>query len=893
MPIRLLRRILYVLRQRRVDEELAEEIESHRAMRQQDFEAGGLTPAAAADASRRALGNATLAREDARATWIAPWLESVWQDVVYAARMLGRAPAFGASIVLVLAIGIGATTGVFGLLDSLVLRDLPVQRPDRLVYLGPPSFSHLTLREVRARGAHVFTNVAGWDIDAVTVEWAVELEPAEILFATGNFYETLGIGAVAGRTFGPEDDAIGGGVHGPVAVISDACWQRRFARDPSAIGRVIRIDRLPFTIIGVTPPGFSGVAPGLAPEITIPWAVLQDAGTLASHSSSSVHLLGRLRDGLTVADANAAVQTFWPALLDATTPTNMPADRRAMYLGRTMTVESARAGFSRVRNQFGEALWMLLGLVGLLLAVACGSAANLLLARGVARRREVAVRLAIGAGRGRIVRQLLTETIVWTALAAAIGIFVASWSGALLVAIMTTRESPIALDVTPNWRTFAFALGLAFVSSAACAIVPALRSARVEPGPSLRTGRSEGTGLLRRWSLGKTLVAAQVALTIVLLVGASLFVRSLARVLSQDAGFVRDRMLVVATDAEAADYGGERLLAFYSRLLERLRALPGVEAASLSWYPPISDQDGMWSQAIEVDGVAQAPEASRTVYFNAISPRYFETVGMRIVRGRDFDDRDTASAPRVVVVNESVARRFFPGVDPIGRRITIGRNATRRNLEIVAVVSDAKYQRLQEAPRSIAYLPYVQLGEMAAGRNLFAEVRPAGSISALAQTLRQEVRRLDARVPLRVETVEDRIRESLARERVTAFIATGLGAAALALACAGLYGLLAYAVSRQAYELGLRLALGATRPSVLWLVLRECLRLAALGTVVGLAAALALGRYARSLLFEISPTDVVAIAASVAIMLAVAALAGYLPARRAARTDVIAALRSE
>lgn len=897
MP-RLLRRLRYLIHQRRLEAELAEEIDAHRAMRQQTLEAHGLTRNEAERASRRALGNVTLAREDARAAWIAPWIESVWQDVVYALRIVRRAPAFAAAIVLVMALGIGATTGVFGLLDDLVLKDLPVHRPDRLVYFTKPSFSYPVLREVAARGTHVFSSVAGWNLERANIEWAVELEPAEILAATGNFYETLGIRAAAGRTFGPDDDQMGGGAQGPVAVISHACWQRRFGASRSAIGRTVRIDRTPFTIVGVTPPGFSGVAPGLAPEVTIPWSVLQNAETLRSHATSSIHLLGRLREGLTLLQADAALQAFWPSVLEVTTPVSMPPDRRAMYLSRSTQLHSARAGYSRVRNQFEEPLWMLLALVGLLMTVACASAANLLLARGVARRREIAVRLAIGAGRGRLVRQMLTEAAVWTTLAAGLGIGLASWSGAALVAMMTTRDEPIVIDVTPDWRMLLFGLALAFLAAGFCALVPAFRSTRLDPGPTLKGGGT-AAGLARRWSLGKTLVAVQIALTIVLLVGAGLFVRSLLRVLAQDAGFDRHRVLVLATDPKAAGYQAAALAGYYDRLLERLRALPGVEAAALSWYPPISDQDGMWSQSIAVDGVPLAPIATRFVYFNAISPRYFEALGMRIVRGRDFAAGDSASAPRVVAVNESLARRFFPGQDPLGRRITIGRNASRRDLEIVAIVSDAKYQRLQEEPRSIAYLPCAQLGEMIAGENLHAEVRTAASMAATAQQMRRAAGDLDPRVPIRVETVDDRIRQSLVRERIIAFLASGLGAAALTLACAGLYGLLAYAVSRQTYEIGLRLALGANRRVVLWLVLRECLVLALLGTAAGLAASLALGRAVRAFLRQlapfdpVSPTDWLALAAATAVMIAVAALAGLVPARRAAQVDPAVALRME
>ncbi len=889
---RLFRRVRYLHRQRRLEAELAEELEAHRAMRQRDLEARGVAPEEARHASRRALGNVTLAREDARAVWVAPWLESVWQDVRYAIRILRRAPLFASAVVLVMAIGIGAATGVFSLLDGLVLRSLPVRQPDRLVYFAQPSFSYPIYQEVGIRASRVFSSLSAWDLASANVEWTTEIEPDEVLTASGNFYETLGIAAVAGRTFGPGDDRIGGGAEGLVAVISHAAWQRRFGGDLSAIGRTIRIDGRPFTIVGITPRGFSGVAPGLAPEITIPLTTLQSDEALGTHSSSWLHLMGRLRDGLTLGQADAELQAVWPSVLASTTPATMPADRRALYLGRQTRLEPGHAGYSRVRNQFQEPLWLLLALVGLLAAVSCASAANLLFARGLARRKEIAMRLAIGAGRWRIVRQLVTEAAVWTAIAAVAGVGLAAWGGAGLVGMMRTRDNPIVLDVAPDWRVLGFALALAFATAIVAAVVPALRATRLDPSSALKGSAAAGSGLLRRWSGGQALAATQVALAIVLLVGAALFVRSLQRVLSEDAGFDRDRVLVVATDPGAAGYSGERFAAFYDGLLERLRAVPGVEAVSLSQYPPISDQDGAWTQSIEIDGAPLALESARRVHFNAVSPQYFGTLGMRVMRGRDFGPADNAAAPRVVAINDALARRFFESGDPLGRRITIGRNAARRNLEIVAVVSDAKYQRLQEPSRAIAYLPCAQLAELA-DEALFVEVRAAAAAAPLAETIRREVRALDARVPVHVETVADRIRSSIVRERVTAALATGLGLAALALACAALFGLFAYAVSRRTHEIAVRMAIGATRRDVLWLVLRECLALAFVGTAVGLGTALALGRYARSLLFQVSPADPIALAAAALVMLGVAAMAGLVPARRAARVDPATALRHE
>ena len=432
----LIRRVAFWFRRHQCDVDLAEELENHRAMAQERLEQSGMPAKDAALASRRALGNVTLAREEARDVWIWPWLDGVRKDVVYALRSLRRNPIFSVALILVTSLGIGATTSVFGLMDALILKPLPVRDPTRLVYFASPSFSYPIFTEVRARGADIFSSFFAWNLESVNVDWSGQLEPAEVLMATGDFYSTLGIQAAVGRTFNAEDDRPGGGPSGLVAVISYSCSQRRFGGDSSVIGRIVRVDRRPFTIVGVAPRGFFGVAAGLAPDITIPLTAIQDARSLASTTSASLHLLGRLREGISHDQANVALQRIWPAVLEITTNPGMPADRRAKYLGRQTALVDGSTGFSRVRRQFAEPLRILFALVGLLFAVACASAANLLLARGGARQREIAVRLAIGASRARLVRQLFTESLVPAAIAGGLGVLLAAWAGGGLVAML-------------------------------------------------------------------------------------------------------------------------------------------------------------------------------------------------------------------------------------------------------------------------------------------------------------------------------------------------------------------------------------------------------------------------------------------------------------------------
>ena len=871
MLLRFFRRLHYLLNRRRYEAELAEEMAFHRAL-----------------TDGRTFGNATLAREDARDTWTWRWLEQAAQDTRHAVRSMWRNPAFALIVITIVAVGTGAATCVFALLDALVIRSLPVDRPERLVWLEKPAFSYPVFREVQAR-TPVFDNSFGWNIDRAHVDWSGrrgELLPTDVLEVTSGFFPTLRVRPAVGRAFGPDDAA--------VAVISHRAWRRHFGADPAVIGRTLLVDDVALTIVGVSPAGFSGVAPGLDPEVIVPISARYGAADsiFTTPSSSWLHIMARVKDGISLAQAEAAFQAAWPAVLEATTNANMPANRRAMYLGRTTSLQSGRAGFSRVRNRYADPLWLLMVLVGVLLAIACASVANLLLARGMARRREIAVRLAIGAGRTRVFRQLLTESLVLTLSGAAAGLLLATWAAAFLVSYMQTSRDQLVIDTSPEWRTIGFTLATAVIVSMMSALLPAVHALRRDVHANLKETAGSTAGFLRRWSAGKALVGLQVALAVILVCGAAVFGRSLMRVLAQDIGVDAARVLVVAPNAGAAGYTGAAQTNFDLAVLDRLRAAPGVESASVSWFPPISNNNGNWTQSIAIDGGPLQNNAPY-VYFNGVSPGYFRTVGMRLRRGRDLADTDSAGSPRVAVINESLARQFFPGQDAVGRQISIGRAANRKDLEIVGIVQDAKYRSMQEPQRNIAYLSIAQIEDVTSGRDLFIEVR-ATDLASAATFARTAVRELDARVPVHVETIADRVRESTLLERMIAILAAALGAAALVLACAGLYGLLGYAVSRHSREIALRIALGAGRGSVLWMVQRESIALAVLGVAAGLAGALALARFVSSaLLFQIAPTDPVALTFATLLMLAVAAAAAYVPARRAASVDPIVTLKAD
>jgi putative ABC transport system permease protein len=803
-----------------------------------------------------------------------------------ALRLFTRSPGFAAMVVFVLALGIGASTTVFNVVNSVLLKPLPVEKPEELVYFDKPSFSYPIFGEVRDR-AGIFDGFFGWNIDRMNVAWDDDYELAHVLQVTGDFYRTLGVRAAAGRLLGQEDDAR----QAAVAVISYDCWQRRFRRDPAAIGRSIRIERLPVTIVGVAPRGFFGVASGLAPEVTIPATlvpVLNPTGEgLNNWSGAWLHLMGRLKPGVGIGQANSALKVFWPQVLEAVTDPLSP--RRKQFLARPTALVSAREGFSRVRNRFERPLLVLLGLVTLLTLAACLTAANLLLARATARSREMAVRLALGAGRLRLARQLFGEGMLLASAGAAAGLLCGAWGGTLLVSLLSTTEEPIRLNLDPDWRVLAFTAVTAILTAVLFSLAPAIRAARVAPGAALHESSRWTTG--RRGRLTSALVAGQVALSMLLMAGAALFARSLYRLVTLDPGFRRENLLLASADALVAGYKDAPLAAFHSRTLDRLRSLPGVAAVGLCWVPPVSNEMGYWTGNVAVDGEGVPPDGPKT-YFNAVSPGYFPTVGTALLRGRDFDSRDREGAARAVIVNESLATAYFPGRDPIGRTLSIGLHAARQNLIILGVIQDARYQSLHEPPLRIAYFPLAQTPERR-GANLIAAIRVQGSPAALADAVRGAIRSIDANVPLRIETMSDRIRESLVTERVVAVISAFLGLAALVLAAAGLYGLLAYTVSRRSPEIGVRIALGAPRTAVEWMVFRESLALAAAGIALGVAATLALGRFVAGLLHGIGAADGASLAAAGAVVLAVSMTAGYVPARRASRVDPAVVLRQE
>jgi predicted permease len=834
-------------------------------------------------------------------------LEQMSHDLRFALRQFRRAPGLTLAAMLALACGIGGVTTVFTLVDTIVLRRLPVPAPDELVSVRDPSFSYPMFEQIRDRG-HMLTGVFAWAPRTGHAAWTREPEPTSMLLVTGRFYDTLGLRPAAGRLLNQSDVGDTAAGAQAVAVLSYAAWQRRFGADPAAIGRMLRIEGQPFTIVGVTPPGFFGVAVGMSPDVTIPMTMLSRLRSdpddaLVDARNFWINIMGRVRPGLSIAQADAAFQPMWAQALAATASADWRPDWRARYLQFTSGLEPAATGYSPVRRQFQDALWLLFVLVALVLIVACATVANLLLAAAAGRRRELALRLAIGARRAHLVQQLFVEGLLLAGAGGALGILFSTWAADLLVRLLSTSYDPVTMALGVDGRVLGFTAVAVVVAALAFSLAPIVRAVRIDPGTVLKAGGLQAAGDRRPARIARTLVAAQVALSMILLAGSALFVRNLTRLVTKDAGFDRDGLLVVNVDvlspvsarSAAADRAPD-LTVWYSELLRRLRDTPGVRSASLSQKPPISNELGYSFDTFTVEGRPAdgrwPTTAGARTFVNAVSPGYFGTVGTALVAGRDFSAGDTEGRPAVAVINASMAAASFGRENPLGRHLRMGRGAESRSIEVIGVVRDSVYQRLQEEPRRVVYVPYMQRPQMLNRTTLYAEVRTAEG-GAIGEALQAAIRGLDATAPIRIETVRRRIDESLVQERLLTVIAAFLGGVSLLLACGALGGLMSHMVASRTSEIGLRIALGAERHVVTAIVMREALALTFAGAAAGVGVALASGRVVAGFLHDLEPTDPVALGAAVALMLLTATVTGYLPARRAASVDPMEALRAQ
>jgi putative ABC transport system permease protein len=691
----------------------------------------------------------------------------------------------------------------------------------------------------------------------------------------------------------PEDDQVpSGGM--PVAVISYRLWQRRFGGDSSVVGKQIAIEERPFTIVGVTPPEFFGLQVGSAPDFWIPLAtepLLRPTSWLRSGNYNWLSVVGRLKPGISSDKARADLDLiFNQVLMERASRIENEHDRR-QFLSQKIQVTSASNGLPRLRQQFSKPLLILMVVVAVVLLIACANIANLLLARATSRRREFAVRLALGASRYRLIRQLLTESLLLSFLGGLAGLLLAFWGSSLLVHLMSSSQTPIKLELGPNPSVLAFAALASLLTNVLFGVAPALRATRINVNHALKENSLAASGSRSGTVLGKALVVSQVALSLVLVIGAGLFVRSLRNLKTLDAGFDRDNVLLAGLDPGKAGYKDAALANFYSRLVEQTRQIPGVQSASLSMLTPISG--GSVDYPASVEGYAAQPNEDPTVYVNSVSARYFETMGTPLLLGRDFNEQDGVNTSRVAVINETMMNYYFRGTNPIGRRVTLGRDQA---MTIIGVVKDAKYVSLREVTHRTVYKNCMQ-GEKLSG-SLTLEVRTIGKPESVVNALRKEVGVLASNVPLMSpRTLARQVDQSLIQERMVATLSGFFGLLALLLACVGLYGVMSYNVARRTSEIGIRMALGANRSDMIWMVFRESLVLVVLGIAIGVPVALAAGRLAASqisgLLFGLSVTDARTVGLAMFLLTVVTMLAAGLPARRATKVDPLVALRYE
>jgi len=918
-----LRKLRWLARREQKEAELQEELQFHLDEEADERTADGLPIDEARRAARKDFGNLAIVREDMRAAWTWRPLEELVGDLRYGVRMLAANKMFSALAILSLALGIGANTAIFSFMDAMLLRVLPVPDPQSLVTLA----WHTNKREMHGSNRHddsyvdpnggfiggifsypafelfqrdtsVFTTVFGYqgagDLH-VAVKGQAEIANGE--YVSGNYFSGLGVSPASGRLIGPEDDGAGAPA---VAVVSYALSETRFGGSANVPGQAILLNNIPFTVVGVTPPEFFGADPNVLPAVYVPMHanLLLQAGNKYARAAERyndpnydwVVPMARLRPGVTAAQAQAALGpefTEWKATTDT---------KRAKADLPTLVVKESAGGLDGLRRTYSKPLYLLLGLVGLILAIACANIANLLLARASARTREMAVRLSIGAGRLRVIRQLLTESLLLSGIGAALGVVFAVWAIRFLTLLLSNGrgDDAFALTIDLNWRVLGVVAALAILTGVLFGLAPAVQATRVDLMPAFKTVRARGGQAhgARRISLSRALVIAQMAFALLILVTAGLFIRTLSNLHSIQLGFNSDQLLTFQLNARQAGHGDPEIITFYDRLLSDFAAIPGVRNVTLSDSPLL----GAGYSGTDVTPSGGQPKNSHVL---TVGPHFFTTMQIPLVRGREIEARDRPGAPYAAVVNEEFARIFFGKDDPIGRHVMLKRACPTCDIEIVGVVANTLYGQLKETtftpagPPPTVFLPFSQAVWSPVAEATY-ELRTAGDPLRPVRVVRDIVNRVDPRVPVtRVKTQRALIDANINQEITFARLCTAFALLALTIACVGLYGTMSYGVARRTSEIGIRMALGARRATVTWMVLREVLTLGAIGLAVSLPAALAVSKLVESFLYGMKRNDPLALAAAVATMAAATLLAGYLPARDASRIDPMVALRHE
>ena len=830
-------------------------------------------------------------------------METLWQDLRYGARLLRLNPGFSAVAILSLALGIGANTAIFQLLDTVRLRTLPVKNPQELAIVRIADrkgsvgrhegrYSELTnpiWEQIRDR-QQGFSSIFAWAADSFNLAAGGEARYAHGIYVSGDFFKVLAVRPLLGRLLTSDDDRRGCG--SPGTVISYAFWQREFGGQLAAVGAKLTLEGHPFPIVGVTPPEFFGVEVGRSYDLAVPICseplIRGEESLLDMRHGWWLASMGRLKPGWTIEKATAQLNSISPAVLEATVPPVYKPDTVKSYLGNRFAAFSAENGFSSLRREYENPLWTLLVIASLVLLIACANLANLMLARASTREREVGVRMALGASRARLLRQLFVESLLLSSVGAILGAGLAQLLSRVLVAFLSKQDSPLFMDLAPDWRVLAFTAGLAVLTCLLFGLTPALRSTRVAPVSVLKAAGRGMTFGREHFGLRRALVVSQVALSLVLLMGALLFVRTLRNLLTLDMGFRHDNVIVANFNLAALNLPANRRQNFKHDLLERVRALPGVDNAADTAIVPISGNS--WNDNIVVEGSEQRKAIP---WFSRVSPGYFKTLRTPFLTGRDFNDHDSATSPKVAIVNESFAKNILNGANPIGVRFRldsyIGKPSATH--EIVGLVKDTKYRDLREKPIPLVYVAAAQDDRP----DNFPQflIRSTLPPRTVLPSIKEAILQSGPQIIIDFRTMETQIRDSLLRERLMATLSGFFGFLAVLLAIVGLYGVISYTVARRTNEIGIRVALGAQRIDVVGMIMREAVALLILGVALGVALALVVARTATSLLYGLKPHDPLTLALAVLALAIVAALASFLPARRAAQLDPMVALREE
>jgi len=915
-------RVSSLFKRSEIEADLHDELQDYVERQTERHVARGLSPEQARLAALRDVGGIEQVKEECRTARGTAWFENTWQDIRYGWRTLRKNPLFSAMAVLSLALGIGANTAIYSIMDAIMIRALPVRNPGELVIFNwraktkqepvvvhdhsgdwhdglggggtSPDFPWPAYELFRAHNkvfSATFAYAHEWQL---TLAFHGKAEPGHVELVSGNFFNGLGIVPAVGRLLADRDNTASAS---QVAVLSYNYWRDRFAGDPAAIGQTVNINNIPFTIAGVTPPEFFGVTPGSAPVAYVPivnrpalarnYGDEHDTMFIDSHNYWT-DVMGRLRPGITLARAQAELASrFHTFVLASAASDKERADLPALWL------QEGGSGVDSLRRQYSKPLFVLMTMVAFILLIACANIANLLLARAAARRREIAVRLSVGASRLRVLRQLLTESLLLALPGGILGLGIAAAGTRFLTWLLADGREDFSLHAELDWRILIFTIAVSFVTGILFGLAPAIAVTRVDLTPALKETRASAPrGQGHHMGLSQFLIVTQIALSLLLVLGAALFVRTLTNLHSVEIGFNQENLLTFRLDASQAGYKDAMLKALYARLDERFRVLPGVRAATVSNLPLVANSNSRTSITLPGAPKQEDHNGSNTSYIS-ISPTFFETMQLPILFGRSINSRDVDGAPLAAVVNEVFAKKYFPNGNALGQHFGLhaGQDAEMR---IVGIAKNARYSSLKQAIPPVAYIAYLQNAVKPPPSAMFFELRTAGNPLALAETVRKTVHEAAPNVPVTgMMTQTQRIDNTIVQERTFADLCTAFAVLALAIACVGLYGTMAYAVSRRTNEIGIRIALGAEPWRIIWMVLREVLALVTAGLAIGLICAWSALSTIQSFVFGMKPADPLATLWAAGILITASVLAGFAPALRAARVDPVSALRHE